>query len=120
MLVGENLIQFLGENLIQFLGEDETFYVEKQINDLTTDKIDLQNQVKNQGYEINELITDNYLLKLRVNSLESQLNSLQNNYSALISNMDRLESNINSLDNEIRSVRNDVRGSQIAQTAQNI
>jgi len=113
----------VGENLIQFLGEDETFYVEKQINDLTTEKIDLQNQVKNQGYEINELITDNYRLNIRVNSLESQLNSLQNKYSALISNMDRLESKISSLDNEIRSVRNDVRGSQIAQiaqTAQNI
>lgn len=86
-----------GEKLLQFLGEDETFYVNKQINDCIQKNINLQNQVNSQQIEIEQLKGINNSLLNRVGALEGQVINLTSENASINQRITFLDNERNKL-----------------------
>lgn len=86
-----------GEKLLQFLGEDETFYVNKQINDCIQKNINLQNQVNSQQIEIEQLKGINNSLLNRVGALEGQVLNLTSENASINQRITFLDNERNKL-----------------------
>ena len=94
-----------GEKLLQFLGEDESYYVNKQINEIIQKNINLQNQVNSQAFEIEELKKQNFNLTNRLNTVEGKVINLENNNSVINNRLYSLENEKNRIESKIDDVK---------------
>ena len=80
-----------GDRLLQFLGIEESFYVNKQLNEGLQREINLQNQVNSQAVEIEKLKILNNNLQERCNLTEKNVVTLENNCQVLAKRVNQLE-----------------------------
>ena len=86
-----------GERLLRFLGEDETFYIDKQMNEIIKENDFLNDKLDYQEKEINRLNREISNLESRKSDLENENSSLRREISHLESVKSDLRSKLNSL-----------------------
>ena len=90
------------KKLLEFLGQEETFYVEKQLNEC-------QNKINCNAYEIDNLKKENEILNSNINNEDRKAENLRMEHSNLSIRIESQSSDLNGLSSSISNLKSDFR-----------